>query len=336
MPRNKYALIRYRVINRCLLDYRYCSKEQLIKACEKALDISPIGARTIDQDIHDMRYDSGLGYNAPIKFDRNRGCYYYGDPEYSIDKLPLSHEELDALTFSASMLEQYGNIDIFSRFRGAVQKIVDAVTIQKMQQDQPAYPFIEFEKMPLTRGSEFLQPLVEAISKKQVISLMYHAFWATKPFKVILHPYLLKEYRNRWYVIGLNNEYQEMRMYGLDRIVGLEEHDRPFIDKNFDSASYFRNTIGVIAPMGEPPEIVITVKKDQAHYLMTQPIHESQRVIEEKEDEIIFSLKVHPTYELKAILLGMGSDVKVNMPKSLVDEIGNELNNMIKYYSCLK
>ena len=90
MPKNKEALIRYRVINRSLKDFQYVTKEKMIQACEDTLDIHPIGERTIDGDIHDMRFDNGLGYFAPIKYDRTKRAYYYEDPDYSIDNIPLN------------------------------------------------------------------------------------------------------------------------------------------------------------------------------------------------------------------------------------------------------
>ena len=107
MPKNKEALIRYRVINRCLLDKTYVTRRELKEACEKALDIYPIGERTIDADINAMRHDNRLGYMAPIKMDRRRGVYYYEDPAYSIDNIPLNEDELESIVFASKLLEQF-------------------------------------------------------------------------------------------------------------------------------------------------------------------------------------------------------------------------------------
>jgi len=131
MPKNKYALIRYRVINRCLKDRTYVTKRQLKEACERTLDIYPIGERTIDEDIHDMRYDPKLGYNAPIKIDRRNKVYYYDYPDYSIDNIPLNQDEMDSLVFASKLLEQFKDIEIFTMFSGSVQKLVDALTIYR-------------------------------------------------------------------------------------------------------------------------------------------------------------------------------------------------------------
>ncbi len=333
MPRNKEALIRYRVINRCLIGGKTASKEKLIKACEDTLDISPLGERTIDGDIHDMRFDNGLGYNAPIKFDKEKGGYYYEDPGYSIDNIPLNEEELESLSFASIILDQFKYLDLFSGFTGTVQKIIDAVNIRRMKKEVPAYDFIDFEKVPFIKGSEFLSKIIEAIRGNTVILLRYQPFYEDKPYMLHLHPYLLKEYRNRWYVIGLNEEVKEIRTYGFDRIQLIEFTEMEYIPRDFNASDYFKNTVGVISLHGNPPEIIIEVQKPQAAYLMTQALHESQKLLEEDEEKAIFSFRVHPTYEFKVLILGLGNDVKVIRPKSLRDDITRTMRLALRQYS---
>ena len=332
MSKNKNALIRYRVINRCLIDYKLCTKEQLIKACEDTLDIFPLGERTIDKDIYDMRNDNGLAYYAPITYDKIQGGYFYEDPNYSIDNLPLKQDEIEALAFASTLLNQFRNTALFNQFSGAVQKIVDAVNIQKSNIHFPAYDFIDFERVPFVKGSEFLKPVIEAIRNKNVLIINYQSFDRDIPVSHTIHPYLLKEYRNRWYIIGLHDSYHEIRTFGLDRMVSLEIANKPFIDKKFNSQDYFKHTIGVISPPGQPPEIRFAVKKRQAQYLITQPLHESQDIVEENENEIIFELKIHPTYELITVLLGYGADLRIIKPEVIKKNIIEEIQKMLEQY----
>jgi predicted DNA-binding transcriptional regulator YafY len=332
MSKNKNALIRYRVINRCLIDYGICSKEKLIEACEETLDIYPLGERTIDKDIYDMRNDNGLSYYAPIKYDKIRNGYYYEDPDYSIDNLPLKQDEIEALAFASTLLNQFRNTPLFSQFSGAVQKIVDAVNIQKSNIHFTHYDFIDFERVPFVKGSEFLQLVIEAIRNKIPLILHYKSFDHDVPTDHVIHPYLLKEYRNRWYIIGLHEKYQEIRTFGLDRIISLETSHVPFKDKNFNALDYFKHTIGVISPQGKPPEIRFAVKKRQAQYLVTQPLHESQEIIEENDDELIFRLKVHPTYELMTIFMGYGGDLRIIEPEDIKKDFIKALRKTLEQY----
>ena len=79
MPENKEALIRYRVINKCLLDRTFVTRRELREACEKALDICLTVERTIDGDINATRNDDRLGYHAPILMGISRGVFYSED-----------------------------------------------------------------------------------------------------------------------------------------------------------------------------------------------------------------------------------------------------------------
>jgi len=333
MPLNKEALIRYRVINRCLVDSKYVSKARLIRACEEALDIAPIGERTIDQDIHDMREDTRLGFHAPIKHSREKNGYYYEDPDYSIDKIPLNEEELEALSFASTMLEQYKHIDLFTTFTGAVQKIVDAVNIRRMLKTEPSSPFIQFESVPEMKGSEYLMEIIEAIRDKRVLEIRHKRFDSEKAYLHIVHPYLLKEYRNRWYLIGLNDDIEQIRTYGLDRIQEISENrEIEFFDAGFDPAEYFKSAIGIIAPETSPQEVLLKFTKDQGQYVITQPIHESQEIVEETDTHVIISLHIIPTFELVSLILGWGAEVEVMEPKGLRERIKMIIKGMQELY----
>ena len=104
------------------------------------------------------------------------------------------------------------------------------------------------------------------------------------------------------------------------------------IDKRFNRQDYFKHTIGVISPQGQPPEIRFAVKKRQAQYLITQPLHESQNIAEENDTEIIFTLKVHPTYELMTILMGYGADLRILEPENIKKDLIETLKKTLKKY----
>ena len=195
MPKNKDALIRYRVLNRCLVEKKYVSKKEMKEACERVLDIYPIGERTIDADIHAMRYDEGLGYFAPIKIDRKNKGYYYTDENYSIDNIPLNKEELDAIVFVSKMLEQFKGAKIFNRFTGSIQKLVDAVKIYSSNDENTIDRFIEFEKVDEIKGIEYIDPILSALKGNTVLKIEYRSFFSKENTNHIVHPYLLKEYR---------------------------------------------------------------------------------------------------------------------------------------------
>src|SRR6185436_7167589 len=98
---------------------KYWSKKELIDRIFLSADIN-ISERTLDGDIQKMRQSSQLKYDAPIKFSRYHKGYYYEDPEYSIDKVPLSEKDIQALEFATTTLSQYKRIKILEDFAGTV------------------------------------------------------------------------------------------------------------------------------------------------------------------------------------------------------------------------
>jgi len=194
--------------------------------------------------------------------------------------------------------------------------------------------FISFRKTPEIKGTQYLDPVVNAIEEKQVLRLYYLPFYEDKPYFNEVHPYLLKEHEFRWYLVGLNEFKGQVRTYALDRIRDLQhasgiEYRKP----DFNASDYFKYAIGIIAPTGVPTLIKIAVQKTQAQYLITQPWHESQNIVEENEDRIVFSFRVHPTYEFKSLVLSLGKDGEVIEPPALKEEIIKELRLTLKKYS---
>ena len=193
--------------------------------------------------------------------------------------------------------------------------------------------FIQFRKVPPVKGTQYLDQIIRAIEQKQMVRIYYHPYYEDKPYFNQVHPYLLKEHGLRWYLVGLNDYKGELRTYALDRIRDLEETTTGrYKDPDFDVSEYFKYAIGIIAPPGVPPLIKIAVQKTQAQYLISQPWHESQNIVGENDQEVVFSFRVHPTYEFKSLLLALGKDGKILSPDHLIREIRIELEAMQNQY----
>jgi predicted DNA-binding transcriptional regulator YafY len=193
--------------------------------------------------------------------------------------------------------------------------------------------YIHFRKAPETKGIQHLEPLIGAIREKKVVRITYLPFYEDKPYYNDVHPYLLKEHGFRWYLVGWNEFKQQIRTYALDRIRSLSENDGiEYREAAFAPSEYFRYTVGVIAPSGAPPLVKLSVQKTQAQYLITQPWHESQNIHSENEESVVFSFRVHPTYEFKAMLLSLGTDAEVLEPAGLRAELRKDLDRMRKKY----
>ena len=202
-----------------------------------------------------------------------------------------------------------------------------------MDQSKYKQGFIHFNESPEIKGIQYFDPIVRAIEKKEVLRLYYLPFYEDKPYFNDVHPYLLKEHQSRWYLVGLNAFKGKIRTYALDRIRDLQvAPGAEYTPPEFKAEEYFKYAIGIIAPEGVPPLIKLAVQLTQAQYLITRPWHDSQNIEKENDEQVVFSFRVHPTYEFRSLVLSLGKDAYVQEPASFREEIKKELEKMLGYY----
>lgn len=340
MPANKQAALRYQIINRCLRNkYRpYPSKEDLRQACEDALFNSSgdrISMSTIDKDLNAMRNDLTLGYEAPIKYSKEYGGYFYEDPDYSIDQFPLGQEHVEAIRFAAVTLEQFKDIPLFAQFESAIGKISDRVNISPGLQNEDIQNSVQFEWAPKAGGAEYLQELYRAISERIEIQIEYHSFQREESKSYVLQPHLLKEYRNRWYIIGYSEKRGHYITFALDRIESLALGDNFFKRQaDFNANRFFKHSFGITAVHDSPiHDVVLRFDNKVAQYVKSQALHRSQQIIEEKADHILVKYELMLSYELEQAILGYGEEVQVIEPLELRERIIERIKAMGKNYS---
>lgn len=338
MPANKYALIRYRTIDRCLRNPArpYPSKEELRLACEEALygsDGDRISISTIEKDLNAMRYDGALGYHAPIAYHRDERGYHYEDEDFSIDNLQLNEEELESVRFAARTLVQFKNVPLFAQFGQAIGKIDDRLRMAPNLETEPLNAIVQFESAPASRGSEFLTPLLNAIQSRNAVEIAYRKFNAEQSDSTIIHPYLLKEYRNRWYVIAWNPGREAYRTYGLDRIEHIHERSEAFdLNAEFDADQLFLHSFGISKISDQPQKVRVRCNRLEYEYLSAQPVHASQRLIVIDENTYELQLEVWITFELVQFLLGLGAAIEVLEPASLRKQMKQALSDSLDRY----
>ena len=320
MARNKNALLRYRTIDRCLRDTgRRWTLPDLVDACSDALyeyegkqDL--VSTRTVQLDIQMMRSDR-LGYEAPIEvYDRK--YYRYSDPDYSISNRPLSRHDIDTLNRTIDLLRQFDEFDSFHEMSDVVSRLQDKVASASMRR-----PIVDFERNPSLKGLEHLNPLYDTIASRQTVSVLYRSFNARQPMEFILFPYLLKEYRNRWFLFGSRAGDMKIFNLALDRIVDIHPcHDIPFKENPDFTPDYFDSVVGVTRDSRlKRATVRIIADNSQASYILTKPLHSSQRLIEKNRTDgsMTFELDVVINPELITQLLGFGAGIRVTAPESL-------------------
>lgn len=334
MAQNKNALIRYKTIDKCLQNrYREWTLDDLIEACSDALyeyegrDVN-VSKRSIQLDIQLMRSDK-LGYNAPIVV-YNKKYYKYDDDNYSITNIPLTENDMSVLSETVEMLKQFKDFSLFSELGGIIQRLEDKVYTEKNKQPS----IIHLDKNEHLKGLEHLDVLYQAILKELCLTLTYQSFKAREASDITFHPFILKEYNNRWFVVGKRKAKEPILTLALDRIHKIEYNlDVPYINQKFEAEEYFKNTIGVSVVHNHPPEeIILFVTHRHAPYVLTKPLHHSQKLIERDQFGVIISLNVHHNFELERAILGFGDGMKVIEPQRLRRNIKERLQGGIDLY----
>ena len=335
MPVIKNALLRYRIIDRSIRnEYSpYPSKEQLRQACEEEIFGSIEGAHichsTIEKDIFSMRME----HDAPIVYSKKERGYFYTDSSFTMDDVPLTEKDITAIKAASTILHQFKNTNLFGQYEFAIQKILDrAISSQKTAPNEEET--IQFESLPTVRGNENLELLLNAINQKQIVQFSYYNFVKEEKTVRRVHPYLLKEYRNRWYLIGKSELKNKVVTFGLDRIFDPMVLEANYIlDKKFNPENYFKHAIGITVYDQLPNKVVIETNPILSKYLLSQPLHHSQELVEVKPNgNHQFSFYLLITYELKMLLMGFGKQCKIIAPETFKKEVLSEVKSVLSVY----
>jgi proteasome accessory factor B len=203
------------------------------------------------------------------------------------------------------------------------QRMIEAFDMfNSLNLAQDLSPFIHLEKRK-PQGTENLYGLLHAIKNKLQIKFIYQKFWEEEASARKVEPYALKEFKNRWYVMAKDSKDKNVKSFALDRLSNLEITNLTFIYPNtFSIEQAYRHCFGIISPIDEEPqEIILSFDPFQGKYIKTLPLHETQEILEDNEDELLLKLKLYVTHDLIMELLSFGDNMKVIKPQSLVKEI---------------
>ncbi len=319
MPTNKNATIRYQALNQCFRNPgRTYYVDDLIEACNNSLlDIDPnstgIKRRQIFDDIKFMR--DSKGFNAPIESykDGKKAFYRYSDLSFSINNQPLNEREALQLKESLTTLSRFKGLPQFEWVDEIKARLEVSFRLKSQEK------VIEFEENQYLTGKEHIGILYDAISNKQVLNIQYHPFKHDESILIILHPYFLKQYNNRWFLFGKSRDAKTVTTIALDRIEVIEAVSEVFIPNteiNFEE--YFDDVVGVSVPNnGTTENVILKIDAESWPYVKTKPIHGSQKIKEQTSKYTIIELKVIPNFELEALIFSHAEKIEVISPEIL-------------------
>ncbi len=275
------------------------SSEMLNKMDENGIKVSD---RQLKRDIESLRTEFGLD----IQYSSTRKGYY------------IENEEL-TFPYFLKLIEFSQNIDLLTGYLKEGSNIAD---------------IIDFEDYNSFKGLQFIRDIAFSIKTNSEINLKYKRFDTEIEKEYRFQPYLLREYLNRWYVIGYLSESDEIRTFGLDRILSIIETGSKFKkSKQMNVSKMFRNIIGINASdLDKVEDIELYCQPFMGNFLKSLPLHASQTLKSENTDEIIFTYKLVVNFELKQRLLMMATQAKVIRPISLKTEIENMIAEAQSFY----
>ena len=183
-------------------------------------------------------------------------------------------------------------------------------------------------------GLDYLPKIIEAMKSNTVITITYQSYWREESNTFDVHPYCVKLFKQRWYMVALSPYYNKLLIYSLDRIFGLWEKKEKFkMPEDFEPSVFFQDCYGVIAGTKRKPETVkIKVSAGQANYIRSLKLHSSQDEVERNDEYSIFIYFLRPEFDFIIELISNGEDVEVLEPFWLRKDIGGIIKRMWNKY----
>ena len=332
MPRTKNALVRQRVIDRCLGSTKNYSIKGLMEACNRELE--SIGENTVTamNTIRDDIEQIMTNYpDANVIAQRvGRNIYYsYEDKSYSIFNIPFNDDEVAQLTQTLSILARFEGMPQFEWMDDFVNRFKSSLKLTTSNE-----PIVGFDENIDLKGRNFFATLFSAISNKQVLEISYKNFKHGIEQKYIVHPYYLKQFNGRWFLIGHSDNIGRLSVFAFDRIVSTKSNNRDYIPNTmYNFNEYFDDMIGVTKPNEASLEVVkLWISAQRWPYVETKPLHGSQRVVSKDKNGVTIQIEVYLNRELEQLVLSFGKDIKVLSPRILQEEIhSNIMENLSNY-----
>ena len=325
MPSDKNRHLRIEILDRCFSDLeREYSRSDLMSECG-------VSRATLHRDLRYIRgaYDKDVFDAALLK----RGKYRYSTPGFTICEDVLDDVQLGQIKSVLLLLRKFVGKPQFEYLNSVIRHLEKNYEVH-MGDSVKSEEVIHFDGNPYVKGMEWLVPLFEAIIKKQCRQVVYQPFDGPKRVYIV-HPYILKEYNQRWYLLCHKQDdvdcAMELRTLALDRVEEVNDIVHPFSPAPEDLKEYFEDFIGITNKEDEEvQDVVIKCSPKEFNYLRTRPVHPTQRTLSVQEGLIQISVK--PNYELYQWLLFYGDQIEVVKPQKVRDKLKRVIQSMLGKY----
>ena len=332
MPKSKNSDLRIKVIDRCLSDKkRYYSTADIFDLCNRELETKDFPRITSLNSIrNDIEQIQRIYQGADVEEirDGKYRYYRYADPDFSIFKTPMNADEIIQLTQTLRLLKRFKGMPQFDWVDEMAERLGTSIKIGEVTDE-----IVGFDENLDLEGMENFTPLFNAIIDKQPLQLTYKSFKHQEKSKIIVHPYYLKQYNKRWFLLAWDEEKSYLANFAFDRILGIKKAKIAYRPTDIDFFDYFDEMIGVSKDTRTSPQIVkIWVSASSWPYIKTKPLHGTQKIVKEDNTGAVITIEVYLNYELEQILMSYGENVKVLAPEEFRECIKQRLTEAANHY----
>ena len=333
MSTNKHAQIRYTILDKCFSNFNrvFTYKDLLEEVNSYLFDLGTEGVqlRQLQYDIAHMKSDAGysIQFDEELKLGKKR-VFRYRDKGFSIADHPLNQEDSEQLETTLAILSRYKRREEFSWLEELIPRMETAFELVSKGDDGA----IGYQENLDLIGRDYIGTLFNLILKRKQTKLLYEPYGKSQ-IEAVVFPYHLKQFNNRWFLFCFNKEFQSISNYPLDRIKGLEELPDDFERSTINWLDYFDDIIGVTKPEGVEPEIIkLKFSERRINYVLTKPLHGTQKRDKNDESNLTIEIELIPNPEFYQMLLSFGGDVEVIAPAKVRDEMKEKIIRMNEIY----
>lgn len=341
MPTNRHAQIRYNILDRCFSNFsRLYDYDDLLEEVNEVLNdlgTDGIQLRQLQYDIKHMK--SAEGWSIQLeenlkkineesvlsnKKKKYKKAFRYTDKSFSIADHPLNVNDTEQLETTLAILSRYKHREEFSWLEELIPRMQQAFDLVADGENS----IISYQENIDLKGLEHLGTLFNLIVKQKQVKLGYEPYNKPKE-EFTINPHHLKQFNNRWFLFAYDPKEEFMFNFPLDRIVHIEELPEAFEPLDINWMDYFDDIIGVTKPEhSEVEEIVLKFSEHRINYILTKPLHLTQKTYRIDESGNSISIEVIPNRELYQMILSFGADVVVVKPEHVKEEVKNIINEM--------
>lgn len=258
-------------------------------------------------------------------------------PLRTFHKWRIAAEEMFGLVIECERKGGYhyyiGNVSEIER-GGLRSWLLSTISVSNLLLDsQQLKERILLEDIP--SGIEYLSAIIEAMKSNNVVRMTYQSYWREDSHTFEVHPYCVKLFKQRWYMVAFNPYYDRLMIYSLDRILDMEKQKTKFnMPDEFSPTDYFSDYYGVTANTNTKVEKVkIKVSAGQANYLRSLRLHPTQEEVDRNDEYSTFTYRLCPEFDFVIELLSKGEDVEVLEPTWLRKEIAGKVSRLHAKYT---